>query len=139
MSRVGEVHIRYGDKNLKPVKYKWAFRTVLEEYTKGPVVYLNGKFKRLSPFSGKQVVDFPEPLGERPCCYGLYSGVATLPRTIGKGVKVVDCVMSFTSEDEQRIRALAEMGLTSTKPIRIGSVAFSPREFLLMLRELWSK
>ena len=131
MSRVDEVHIRYGDKNLEPVKYKWAFRTVLEEYTRGPVVYRNGQFKRLPPFSGKQIVDFPKPLGERPCCYGLYSGVATLPRTIGKGVNMVDCAMSYTEEDEQRIRVLTEMGLTSTKPVRVGSVDVSPREFLL--------
>jgi len=131
MSRVDEVHISYGDKNLEPVKYKWAFRTVLEEYTKGAVVYRNGKFRRLPPFSGKQVVGFPEPLGERQCSYGLYSGVATLPHSIGKGVKVVDCLMSYTEEDEPRIRVLTEMGLTSTKPIQIGEVAVSPREFLL--------
>jgi len=131
MSRVDEIHIRYGDRNLEPVKYKWAFRTVLEEYTRGPVVYQNGGFKRLLPFSGKQIVDFPEPLGERPCCFALYSGVATLPHTVGKGVKVVDCAMSYTDEDEPRIRVLTEMGLTSTKPIRIGEAAVSPREFLL--------
>lgn len=131
MSRVDEVHIRYGEKNLQPVRYKWSFRTVLEEYTTGPVVYRDGKFKKLPPFSGKQVVDFPEPLGERPCCYGLYSGVATLPHTIGKGVNVVDCVMSYTEEDEQRIKILTEMGLTSIKPLQIGTITFSPREFLL--------
>jgi len=131
MNRVDEVHVRYGDKSLEPVKYKWAFRTVLEEHTRGPVVYQNGKFVRRPPFSGKQTVNFPEPLGERHCCFGLYSGVATLPHTIGKGVKAVDCVMSYTEEDEQRIRVLAEMGLTSTKPMRIGRAAISPREFVI--------
>ena len=39
--------------------------------------------------------------------------------------------MSYTEEDEPRIRVLTEMGLTNTRPIRIKGVAISPREFLL--------
>lgn len=131
MERVEEVHVRYGEKNLEPVKYKWAFRTVLEEYTAGAVVYKNGKFRRLPPFSGKQTVKFPEPLGECSCCYGLYSGVATLPFTIGKGVNIVDCVMAYREEDEQRNRVLKEMGLTDMKPVQVGRLTITPREFLL--------
>jgi len=131
LDAVDEVHIKYGEVNLSPAKYKWSFRTVLEEYTKGPVVYQNGEYKELLPFSGKQTVKFPEPIGERPCCYGLYSGVATLPHTVRKGVKVVDCLMVHREEDEQRIKVLDEMGLTSTEPIDFKGVTISPREFLL--------
>ncbi len=131
LSHVNEVHIRYGEVNLEPAKYKWAFRTVLEEYTTGPVVYSNGKFKKLQPFSGKHVFKFPEPLGERFCCYALYSGIATLPKAIGKGVRVVDCAMSYVKEDEQRIRVLSEMGLTRKEPVEIDGAKVSPREFLI--------
>jgi len=131
LDRVDEVHIRYADRNLERARYKWAFRTVLEEYTRGPVVYRKGRFEQLPPFSGKQVYEFPAPLGECACCYGLYSGVATLPSTIGKGVKIVDCVMSCTEEDEQRIKVLTDMGLISNKPIDVGGATISPREFLL--------
>jgi len=131
LDHVEEVHIRYGEVNLTPAKYKWTFRTVLEEYTSGPVVYQNGKFKNLAPFSGKHVVKFKDPIGERPCCFALYSGIATLPHTVGKGVKVVDCAMSYTEEDEQRIRVLTEMGLTSNEPMKVGETAITPREFLL--------
>lgn len=127
---VDEVHIRYGDVNLEPVKYKWSFRTVLEEYTKGPIVYQNGEFKQLEPFSGKHAFKFPAPINERQCCYALYSGLATLPRTIGKGVKAVDCAMSYINEDEQRINVLNEMGLTRKEPIQWNGVEISPQEFL---------
>jgi len=130
LDHVEEVHIRYGEVNLTPAKYKWTFRTVLEEYTSGPVIYEKGKFRQLSPFSGKHVVKFPEPIGERPCCYALYSGIATLPSTISKGVKIVDCAMTYTEEDEQRIKVLTEMNLTKTEPI-LEDVKISPREFLL--------
>jgi saccharopine dehydrogenase-like NADP-dependent oxidoreductase len=85
----------------------------------------------LAPFSGKHVVKFPEPIGERPCCYALYSGIATLPSTIDKGVKVVDCAMTYTEDDEQRIKVLNEMNLTKTEPIPIDGVKISPKEFLL--------
>ncbi|MFQ6074144.1 MAG: saccharopine dehydrogenase family protein [Candidatus Bathyarchaeia archaeon] len=131
LDAVDEVHIKYGEVNLTPARYKWSFRTVLEEYTTGPVVYRNGEYKKLPPFSGKQIVKFPEPIGERACCYGLYSGVATLPRTIGKSVKVVDCLMVHREEDEERIKVLNEMGLTSNEPIDFKGAKISPREFLL--------
>lgn len=131
LDRVDEVHIRYGEVNLEPAKYKWTFRTVLEEYTQGPVVYVDEDFKQLQPFSGKHVFKFPPPIGERSCCYALYSGLATLPRTVGKGVKIVDCAMSYVDEDEQRIRVLNEMGLTRKEPIKVDGVEISPKEFLL--------
>jgi len=99
LNLVEAVHIRYGDRNFEPAKYKWTFQTVLEEYTKGPVIYQDGEFKKLPPFSGKHVVKFPEPVGERSCCYALYSGIATLPQTIDKGVKTIDCAMSYNEED----------------------------------------
>jgi len=133
LDRVKEVHIRYGEVNLTPAKYKWTFRTVLEEYTRGPVIYQSGKFKRLPPFSGKHTVMFPEPVGKRSCCYALYSGLATLPTTINKGVQMVDCAMSYTDEDEQRIQVLKEMGLTNPKPIVVKGVKMPPREFLLQV------
>jgi len=133
LDRVEEVHIRYGEVNLTPAKYKWTFRTVLEEYTKGPVIYQKGKFKKLQPFSGKHTVEFPEPVGKRSCCYALYSSIATLPITISKGVQIVDCAMSYTEEDEQRIKILREMGLTNTKPTVVKGVKISPREFLLQI------
>ncbi|UCH32586.1 MAG: saccharopine dehydrogenase NADP-binding domain-containing protein, partial [Candidatus Bathyarchaeota archaeon] len=131
LGQVDEVHIRYGEVNLEPVKYKWTFRTVLEEYTKGPVIYVDGKYEQLPPFSGKHTFKFPEPIGERLCCFALYSGIATLPRAVGKGVRLVDCAMSYIEQDEQRIRILNEMGLTKTEPIRLNGVEISPQEFLI--------
>jgi len=131
LDRVEEVHIEYGDVNLTPAKYKWTLRTVLEEYTSGPVVYQGGEFKKMPPFSGKRIIKFPEPIGVRSCCYSLYSGIATLPYTIDKGVRAVDCVMSYTEEDEQRIMVLSEMGLTSKEPVKVGDISVSPREVLL--------
>ncbi|MBX5326198.1 MAG: saccharopine dehydrogenase family protein [Candidatus Bathyarchaeia archaeon] len=131
LDHVDEVHIRYGEVNFDPAKYKWTFRTVLEEYTTGPVIYENGKFKELAPFSGKHVFEFPEPVGKRQCCFALYSGLATLPTSVGKGVRLVDCAMSYVDEDEVRIKVLNEMGMTSTQPITVDGVSISPREFLL--------
>lgn len=131
LERVDKVHMRYGEVNFEPVKYKWSFRTVLAEYTQGPIIYTKGKLKQLQPFSGKHTFTFPPPIGRRPCCYALYSGLATLPKTVGKGVKTIDCAMSYSEEDERRINVLDELGLTQRKPIRLGEVEISPREFLL--------
>jgi saccharopine dehydrogenase-like NADP-dependent oxidoreductase len=131
LDTVEEVHIHYGETNFEPVKYKWSFRTVLEEYTSGPVVFVDGKLKQLHPFAGKHHYTFPPPIGEQCCCYALYSGIATLPTTVGKGVRQVDCAMSLRDQDEQRIAVLEEMGLTQEEPVTVGGVEVSPREVLL--------
>jgi lysine 6-dehydrogenase len=131
LDRVDELHIRYGEVNFDPAKYKWTFRTVLEEYTKGAVVWQDSELKEMPPFSGKHVFEFPEPIGKRQCCLALYSGLATLPQTIGKGVRVADCAMSYVDEDEQRIKVLNEMGMTDTQAIMVNGASISPREFLL--------
>jgi len=54
-----------------------------------------------------------------------------LPTSVGKGVRLVDCAMSYVDEDEVRIKVLNEMGMTSTQPITVDGVSISPREFLL--------
>lgn len=131
LDTVDEAHLRYGEVNFDPAKYKWTFRTVLEEYTVGTVVWQDDGFKEMPPFSGKHVFEFPEPVGKRQCCLALYSGIATLPKSIEKGVRIVDCAMSYVDEDEQRIKVLNEMGMTATQPITMNGVSVSPREFLL--------
>lgn len=128
---VDKVHLIHGEHNFSPARYKWSFRTILEEFTAGPVVFQNGKYKKLPPFSGRQIVEFPDPIGKKTCCYGLASAVATLPQTIGKGVKAVAGLTSYTEEDKQRIKVLNEMGLTRHKPIDFQNIKVSPREFLL--------
>lgn len=131
LNRVDEVHIRYGEANFEPARYKWSFRTVLEEYTQGPVILKDGELKKLYPFSGKHIFNFPSPVGEKRCCYALYSGLATLPKTIGKNVKNIDCAMSYSEEDEQRINVLNDLGLTANTSIEVDDAKITPKEFLL--------
>jgi lysine 6-dehydrogenase len=131
LDRVDQVHIRYGEANFEPVRYKWSFRTVLEEYTQGPVILEDGELKKLHPFSGKHVFNFPSPVGEKRCCYALYSGLATLPKTIGKNVENINCAMSYSDEDEQRINVLNDLGLTKETLIDVDNAKIAPKEFLL--------
>lgn len=64
LDRVDEIRIRFGDKTLKESKeyismwcpeVHWA----LEE----PVVFENGKFRKVPLFSGEEVYTFPDPVG----------------------------------------------------------------------------
>jgi len=133
MDRVEAVRIRYGEVNFSPALYKWSFRALLDELTMRPVIYREGEFVDLPPLSGKEFFDFPEPVGTRLCVYSVYSGVATLPRTVGKGVRLVEAKYGFS--DTERLEAVIEMlralGLLEEEPVKVGEVEVAPRDVLL--------
>ena len=130
---VESIHIYYGEVNFTPALYKWSFRALLDELTLRPVIYKDGKFVQCPPMSGKEYFDFPEPVGTRLCVYSVYSGVATLPLTVGKGVKLVEAKYGFsdTGRLEAVVEALGALGLLSEEPVRVGDVEVRPRDLLL--------
>ena len=133
LDSVDSVRIYYGEVNFTPALYKWSFRAILDELTLRPVVYRDGKFVEAPPLSGKERFEFPQPVGPRLCVYSVYSGIATLPKTIGKGVKLVEAKYGFTDTEklEVVIEALKVLGLLSEEPVKVGEVEIKPKELLL--------
>ena len=133
MDEVRSVHIYYGEVNFTPALYKWSFRALLDELTMRPVVFRDGEFVEVPPFSGKELFDFPEPVGTRLCIYSVYSGIATLPNTVGKGVRLVEAKYGFSDTEclEALIEALEALGMLSEEPVEVGGVKVRPRDVLL--------
>ena len=130
LDQTQEVHIRVGSRrgtdfegfNLSP-------RTLLDEFTKSPVIYANGQYEELPPLSGWGKHLLPQPVGEVEGFYALHSEVLTVPMSI-PGVRKVTYWVAFPPAVMGMMKTLISLGLTSQEPITIKGVDLSPREFL---------
>lgn len=134
MDRVDEIHIRAGgvasSPGSGPVKGAgMTIRTVIDEYTHNPMVYENGQFKKMPCIQGREVVRFPDPIGEQPTYYSLHSEPLTLSKYI-RGVKVVDIKVVFPDEEVAKLSPLLELGLTGNEPVEFQGQSIIPRQFL---------
>jgi saccharopine dehydrogenase (NAD+, L-lysine-forming) len=134
LDRVDEIHIRAGAAAPSPgspsVKGPgMTIRTVLDEYTMNPIIFENGRYKEVPILSGKEIVKFPESIGEHPTCFSLHTEPLTLGMNI-KGVKVVTLKIVFPDEEVETIKPLIELGLTSTDPMEWEGKKVTPRQVL---------
>ena len=74
--KIESIDIKIGGKDFskrigpEPV-IPYAIATLIDEFTKQPALFRNGKMKFFEPVSGKQVVKFPKPIGEQTAFYTL--------------------------------------------------------------------
>ena len=135
LDRVDEIHIRAGATAPSPgsPQVKGAgmtIQTVIDEFTMHPVIWDNGEYRELPPITGREVVKFPDPLGEQVCYFSRHSEPWTLGRYIGKGLKHANIKVVFPQEELDRLSPFIESGLTSREPIDFKGHNIVPREFL---------
>jgi saccharopine dehydrogenase (NAD+, L-lysine-forming) len=132
---VNEIRLRFGWKRLGSGEAigvwspSWSPEVALNEWLSEPVVYENGRFKRMPIFSGMEDYPFPAPMGKTEVCFVDYEPVYTLPRSIGKGLRYVDCKIP----PDKMAGALIRMGFASEEPIAVGGVKVVPKDVLLAL------
>jgi lysine 6-dehydrogenase len=111
--------------------FPFSVSTVIDEYSKNPVEFLNGKFIELPPLSGAQQIRFPDPVGVNTVHYSIHSEPATLPFTLGKGVRNVEFKLGVSEAMYNVLRPLIDMGFVSEEKIPINGTSISPKEFLV--------
>ena len=135
LDRVDELLVRDGD-NSTVEGYSFAplFSpdTLLEECLLPPLVFRGGVFERLEPLSGGDVYDFPDPVGPLPAYYVDHEEVETLPVNI-KGLKKCDFKYALGESFVRTLRALHDIGLLGTEPVRVGRSKIVPKDLLVAL------
>jgi lysine 6-dehydrogenase len=135
LSKIESVKIYAGAKDTgqdQELVFPFSISTVIDEYTKRPVEYLDGEYTEVAPLSGDDVVTFPEPVGKTVCHYSLHSEPATLPATIGKGVKNVEFRLGISEKMVRTLTPLLDAGMLSDEPkVPVDGQLISPRDFVI--------
>jgi saccharopine dehydrogenase-like NADP-dependent oxidoreductase len=130
LDAVEEVHVRVGciDRGASgPLPVPYALDTVLDEFALEPMVFRDGRAVAVRPMSGRETIDFPDPVGRAEALYTLHSEVAMFPRSF-PGLKAASFKVAFEPSFVEKMRFLVELGFASRDRVDGGA---SPREALL--------
>jgi len=132
LDRVEEIRIRLwgGVESKEPASF-WSPETAWMDMVDEPIVYENGEYKKVPPFSGEEVYNFPDPVGPQTVFWHSHEEPETLPRFIGKGVKYVDFKMG--GPDFPLAKTIVKLGLMNDEPVDVKGVKVAPRDVFLAL------
>lgn len=130
LDRVDRVIIRfYARFRAKEVISRWSPETMWMDMAEEPTVFENGEFKKVPPFSGKEIYEFPDPYGPQTVVWHAHEEVHTLPRFIGKGLRFLDFKYPYDPVTE----AVVQLGLVGEKPVEVDGLKVIPRKVLFAL------
>lgn len=119
-----------------PLQPPYAIDTILDEYTKEPMVFEEGEYRAKPPMSGEKLVQLPEPVGACKAILTLHSEVLTLPKTYEhKGLTDVTFRLGLPTEFHDRLKLLVDLGFGGNEKIEIAEGQFTPRKVLSHLIE----
>ena len=132
LDRVTEIRVKLWSavESEEPVSM-WSPETAWGDMAAEPIVYEDGEYKEVPPFSGEEVYTFPDPIGPQTVYLHSHEEQETLPRFIGKGVRYVDFKMG--GPGFPLAKAIVEFGLLSDKPVNVKGVKVAPRDVFLAL------
>jgi lysine 6-dehydrogenase len=108
----------------------YSIRTVLDEFTQEPVMWLNGKHVKQPVLSGETTVTMQDPIGKITAYYVKHSEPATIGKYVGKGCRNVTFRIGFPSTDFSTFKTLKDLGFADTTPITVGDARVSPLDYL---------
>ena len=124
-------HISY------PLRWKYSVETMLDEAVMDAVVFREGRFMKIPPFSGLEERVFPNPIGKNKVFHIYHPEVETLVWTFkNKGLREVWYkidAFNLPWEEGMKWKLLADIGLAKDVPVDVGGVKVSPRKLLLKL------
>ena len=141
LDRVYEIKIRlYGDaKSKEPIAF-WSPEIAWEDIATPPVVFMDGKFKTVPPFSGVEEYEFPNlaevfpdvGTNKKTCIYHAHEEPLYMGRFFkDKGLRYADVKFAFANWELDK--KIVEMGLMSREPIEVKGVKVVPRDVFLKL------
>ena len=141
LDRVERINVQLGcgdeTPSTAPLVAPYSIRTILDEFTKSPMVFQDGKWYPQQPLSGQEEIIFPLPVGRATAIYSLHSECATFPLSFHeKGVRYVSFKIAFPGEFLAKLKFLVDLGFGSDEPLYVRGTAVSPREVLARLLEM---
>jgi saccharopine dehydrogenase-like NADP-dependent oxidoreductase len=131
MDHVAEVHIAFVSfRSIAPSP--GLLDTVLDEFSPESrrFYWQEGQFVEVPAFAGAKSVLFSEPAGQSEVYYVPHSETHTLPRFLGKGVRLVDVRGTWRPEIMQALRVFADYRLTGLQFVTVNGREVSSKEFV---------
>lgn len=106
-----------------PGVWGYSINTILDEATKPPMVFRDGRLQELEPLAEPTTWSFLEPIGEKEVHQSLHSEIATLPFSFAdRGVR--ECFFKinyfgYTPAALRQLKALADAGMASLDPVAV--------------------
>jgi saccharopine dehydrogenase (NAD+, L-lysine-forming) len=135
MDRTEELLVRDGDTStVEGHSFAALFspESLIEECLLPPLVLRNGKMRRLEPLSESEMYEFPKPVGPQRAYYVDHEEVETLTVHV-KGLKRCDFMYALGQVFVDTLKALRDIGLTGTEPVKVGKTKIVPRDLLISL------
>ncbi|HVB23659.1 MAG TPA: saccharopine dehydrogenase NADP-binding domain-containing protein [Ktedonobacteraceae bacterium] len=141
LDRVDSIKVQLGcgddTPSTAPLVAPYSIRTILDEFTKQPMVFEDGSWHPQQPLSGQEEIIFPLPVGRATAIYSLHSECATFPLSFhDKGIRYVSFKIAFPTDFLTKLKFLVDLGFGSDEPINMLGGKVSPREVLARLLEM---
>jgi saccharopine dehydrogenase (NAD+, L-lysine-forming) len=104
----------------------YAIRTIFDEFSMEAPILRKGKIRFVPALSGFERSEFMPPVGVVEGYYTIHSELATMPKTIGKGVQEMDFIVAFPPAFRQTIETLVWLGLSSREEISVEGTKVRP-------------
>ncbi len=113
-----------------PLPVPYSLETILDELEDPVEIWENGSLRKVSPFTGREVMEFPKPIGTVELYYVEHPEVYTLGMHFRhKGLSYVDYKLSFPRDLVIKYKLLYELGLT--RQIKVSGCDKTLREILM--------
>ncbi len=104
----------------------YAIRTIFDEFSMDAPILRDGKIRFVPALSGLERSEFPPPVGVVEGYYTIHSELATMPKTIGKGVRDMDFIVAFPPQFRETIATLVRLGLASRQGVTVEGTKVRP-------------
>jgi len=96
----------------------------------GRVVYENGEYIQVPPFSREKMIELPQPFGTHPQYIIPHPEAYTIPKFIKKNIKKIEVRGTWPSKNMQLVRALYEYGFLKNRNVMINGIEIGSRDFI---------
>src|SRR5712691_4192463 len=104
----------------------YAIRTIFDEFSLDAPILRKGKIEFVPALSGLERSEFMPPVGDVEGYYTIHSELATMPKTIGKGIQEMDFIVAFPPAFREAIATLVRLGLASRDEIVVEGTKVRP-------------
>src|SRR5256712_9755831 len=117
----------------------YAIRTIFDEFSLDAPILRKGKIQFVPALSGLERSEFMPRVGVVEGYYTIHSELATMPKSIAKGVREMDFIVAFPPPFRETVATLVRLGLASREEIVVEGTKVRPYDVTSSVIDALSK